>query len=136
MPETLTLQNGTLPREDGDKDRPSRRSGLERRWMERTDRGFGPITYLCATLIYVEVIMATRNITLALPEEVLKQVKIIAAKRETSVSAMLREKLKELVQEEDEYSQAMREALEALEHGFELGTYGKATWTRDELHER
>ncbi|MDQ3398399.1 MAG: DUF6364 family protein [Deinococcota bacterium] len=80
--------------------------------------------------------MATRNITLALPEEVLKQVKIIAAKRETSVSAMLREKLKELVQEEDEYSQAMREALEALEHGFELGTYGKATWTRDELHER
>jgi hypothetical protein len=79
---------------------------------------------------------ATRNGTLALPEETLKHVKIIVAKRGTSVSAIIRDKLDELVREESEYFQAMREALEAIERGYDLGTYGKATWTRDELHER
>lgn len=80
--------------------------------------------------------MAMRNITLALPEETLREVKVLAAKRGTSVSAMLREKLEALVREESDYARAMREALEALEHGYDLGTYGKASWTRDELHER
>jgi predicted DNA-binding protein len=80
--------------------------------------------------------VATRNITLALPEETLREVKVIAAKRGTSVSAMLREKLEALVQEESGYARARREALEALKHGYDLGTYGKASWTRDELHER
>jgi plasmid stability protein len=77
-----------------------------------------------------------RNITLALPEETLREVKILAAKRGTSVSAMLREKLETLVQEESDYARAKREALAALERGYDLGTYGKASWTRDELHER
>lgn len=80
--------------------------------------------------------MAMRNITLALPEETLREVKILAAKRGTSVSAMLREKLEALVREESDYARAKREALAALEHGYDLGTYGKASWTRDELHER
>lgn len=77
-----------------------------------------------------------RNITLALPEETLREVKVIAAKRGTSVSAMLRERLEALVREESGYDRAMRGALEALEQGYDLGTYGRATWTRDELHER
>ena len=77
-----------------------------------------------------------RNITLALPEETLREVKIIAAKRGTSVSAMLREKLEALVTDESDYTRAKREALAALEHGYNLGTHGKASWSRDELHER
>ncbi len=80
--------------------------------------------------------MATRNITLALPEEMLREVKVIAAKRGTSVSAMLREKLEALVTDESDYALAKREALAALERGYDLGTHGKANWTRDELHER
>ena len=80
--------------------------------------------------------MALRNITLALPEETLREVKIIAAKRGTSVSAMLREKLEALVIEESDYARAKREALATLEHGYNLGTQGKVSWTRDELHER
>lgn len=77
-----------------------------------------------------------RNITLALPEETLREVKVLAAKRGTSVSAMLRERLEALIHEGDDYARAMDEALEALEHGFDLGTQGRASWTRDELHER
>ncbi len=80
--------------------------------------------------------MAMRNITLALPEETLREVKVLAAKRGTSVSAMLREKLEALVREESDYEQAHREFMDVVEKGFQLGTYGKVSWTRDELHER
>ena len=41
--------------------------------------------------------MVSRNITLSLPEETLQEVKIIAAKRNTSVSALLGGMLEELV---------------------------------------
>ena len=78
---------------------------------------------------------ANRNITLSLPKETLQQVKILAAKRDTSVSALLREKLEELLQESD-YEQARREFMATVDKGFDLGTHGKVTWTRDELHER
>ena len=77
-----------------------------------------------------------QNITLSLPKELLRQVKIIAAKRGTSVSALLREKLEETVLEADEYEQARRKAVALMDKGFNLGTHGKITWTRDELHER
>ncbi len=73
---------------------------------------------------------ATRNITLALPEETLREVKILAAKRGTSVSAMLREKRGALVQEQSDYETARRGFTEVVDKGFALGTYGKASWTR------
>ena len=38
--------------------------------------------------------------------------------------------------EEDAYARARERALENLRHPFDLGTFGKITWTRDELHER
>ena len=34
------------------------------------------------------------------------------------------------------YREDIEGALEDLKHPRDLGTYGKATWTRDELHER
>ena len=76
-----------------------------------------------------------KRITLSLPEETLRKIKVLAAKRGTSVSAMLRERLEALMHEDD-HARAMDEALEALERGFDLGTRGRASWTRDELHER
>ena len=77
-----------------------------------------------------------QKITLSLPKELLRQVKVIAAKRGTSVSALLKEKLEQIVLEADEYEQARRKAMALMDKGFELGTHGKITWTRDELHER
>jgi predicted transcriptional regulator len=80
--------------------------------------------------------MANRNITLSLPEETLKGVKVLAAKRETSVSAMLAEALETLVRAESGYEQARREFMLLGAQGFDLGTHGHARWTRDDLHER
>jgi hypothetical protein len=78
----------------------------------------------------------TQNITLALPKALVKKAKVIAAERETSLSALLAGLLKELVTNDEEYDRARQEHMAILARGFSLGTGGKATWTRDELHER
>lgn len=78
----------------------------------------------------------TRNITLALPGELLRKVKVLAAERNTSVSRLLTETLRDLIERETAYDRAHRRALASLAHPRHLGTGGRATWTRDELHER
>ena len=49
---------------------------------------------------------------------------------------MLSEQLDELLDRASGYDRARRHALRDLERGYDLGTRGRATWTRDELHER
>lgn len=89
-------------------------------------------THCGATLFYVE----TRNITLSLPAELLRRIKRIAADRETSVSAMLTEALTRLADEDRRYSAARKRSLGAMQSALWLGTGGRRTWSRDELHER
>lgn len=78
----------------------------------------------------------TQNITLALPKWLLRKVKHLAVEREKSVSRLLAETLEELVTRDDARVEARRQALYDLEHPRDLGTFGKITWTRDELHDR
>ena len=78
----------------------------------------------------------TRNITLALPRELLRQVKRLAADRDTSVSALLADALTQLADEDRRYAVARRRGLAALGDARSLGTVGRRTWTRDELHGR
>jgi len=61
---------------------------------------------------------------------------IHSAKRDTSVSAMFRSSLDELVRDESGYETAHREVMAVAGQGFDLGPKGQATLTRDELHER
>jgi hypothetical protein len=56
-----------------------------------------------AKLVRVEDAMETQNITLSLPKEVLLKVKLLAVKRQTSVSGLLAQMLERLVQQEDAY---------------------------------
>lgn len=74
--------------------------------------------------------MKTRNVTLALPEDVLRRIKIAAARRDTSISAMLTQALRQIADEEDEYAEAQRLMLADLKKGYRLGTHGKVGWTR------
>ncbi len=84
-----------------------------------------------------EVPVATyRNITLSLPVKVIRQIKRIAARRQISVSKLLTQTLEEMAAREEEYAQARARHLAWLEHAADLGTYGRATWSRESLHER
>ena len=50
--------------------------------------------------------------------------------------SLMLEMLEDLVRHEDAYVQARERQLALMKKGFNLGTNGIATWTRDELHER
>ena len=80
--------------------------------------------------------MASRNVTLTLPEELLRRLKILAAQRDTSISALLTTALSELVDQEDGYAEARDATIRDLERGYDLGARGQITWTRDSLHDR
>lgn len=80
--------------------------------------------------------METRNITLAIPKEVLLKAKLIAVRRQTSVSKLLTNALEKLVQQEDAYARAQQRHMQWLEQGADLGTGGQVMARREELHER
>ena len=66
-------------------------------------------------------LVKSQNITLKLPADTVRKVKVIAAERGTSISALLSSKLDELVGEDAEYQAARRRALEWLAQGWHLG---------------
>jgi|JI10StandDraft_1071094.scaffolds.fasta_scaffold1036223_2 hypothetical protein len=80
--------------------------------------------------------MKTRNFTMALPEEILKDVKLLAVKQNTSVTKLMIQAMEKLLAEHNEYEQAKESALRLLQQGFNLNTNGNIPWSRDELHER
>ncbi len=80
--------------------------------------------------------MEKQNITLSLPKDILLKVKLIAVKRQTSVSGLLTKTLENVVQQEDSFVHAQRRHLQWLEKGEDLGSGGKIMVSRDELHER
>ena len=75
-----------------------------------------------------------QNVTVSLSRHVLKKAKILAARRETSISGLLTQEIESLVGEEEAYERAEKQALEFLNKGFHLG--GVIRTKRDELHER
>jgi hypothetical protein len=65
--------------------------------------------------------MAAQNLTLKLPIETVRKAKVVAAERGTSISALVAEKIDELVGEDAEYQAAKRRAFEWLKQGWHLG---------------
>jgi hypothetical protein len=78
----------------------------------------------------------TQNITLTIPRKLLKQIQKLAAKRDTSVSALMVQALSSLADEDRRYSAARKCALAALTEAQSLDTNGTVNGSRDELHER
>jgi hypothetical protein len=80
--------------------------------------------------------METQNITLSIPKEILLKVKLLAVKRQTSVSGLLAQTLERLVEQEYAYTHARQRHLQALAQGVDLGTDGQILIRRDDLHEQ
>lgn len=64
----------------------------------------------------------------------IRKVKIVAARRGTSISGLVAEQIERLVDEDDAYEQSRRRALALLDRGFHLGANWKIE--RASLHER
>lgn len=80
--------------------------------------------------------MDTQNITLSLPKEMLRKIKIIAVQKDKSVSGLLTDALAELVRRQDTYAQARVHHIAALSQAADLGTKGKVGLAREPLHDR
>ena len=75
-----------------------------------------------------------QNITISLSRQVIRKAKILAARRETSISGLLAQQIESLVGEDEAYERAERQATALLDRGFPMGGLIRAS--RDELHER
>lgn len=74
------------------------------------------------------------NLTLKLDTELVRALKIVAAKRGSSISALVTNNLERIVQEQDEYEQAMRRSIARMKEGWAFDW--QKPKSRDELHER
>lgn len=75
-----------------------------------------------------------QNVTVSLSTDTVRKARVLAAKRSTSISALLAEQVEALTAEEESWERSERTALALLEQGFHLG--GRIPVNRDELHER
>jgi hypothetical protein len=75
-----------------------------------------------------------QNVTISLDRQTIRKAKIVAARRDTSISGLLARQIEILVGEEEAYERAERQAVALLDKGFHLG--GGAPVSREELHER
>ncbi len=78
--------------------------------------------------------MIKQNLTLSLPQQIIRKAKMLAARRGSSISGLLAEQIEILVGEEEAYERARRQATALLDEGFHLG--GTILATRDDWHER
>jgi hypothetical protein len=77
-----------------------------------------------------------QNITLSLPSDDVRRAKVLAAQRGTSVSRLLADMLRKLIEQDTGYVAARERSLNRLAEGWDLGTNGDIGWGRDELHAR
>jgi hypothetical protein len=75
-----------------------------------------------------------KNITLAVNDETLREVRRIAASRDTTVNALVREFLEQLASNDTRRKELRRRLARFAKKS--KAVVGSVTWSRDELHER
>lgn len=76
------------------------------------------------------------NVTLSLPESLLRRFRVYAASRNQSMTSVMAEAIRKLMEQDEQSGRAKRRFLERIRNAPDRGTRGRVTWTRDELHER
>lgn len=75
-----------------------------------------------------------KNITLAVEDAVLEEVRVYAARQKTSVNGLVRDFLQSIARQEDKTARARRKLAELVEKS--TLEVGPRSWNRDELHDR
>ena len=80
--------------------------------------------------------MEKQNVTLSLPKTLLKRAKRLAFQEEKSFNELVRQCLEYRLGKAAFYAKARDRQLRLLHSGFDLGTHGKISFGRDDIHER
>jgi hypothetical protein len=91
------------------------------------------MTDLCDTLKYVRI---HKNVTLSLPEPLLKRFRVYAASRNESMTALMTRAIQTMLEQDRTRERAKRRFLDRIRNAPNLGTNGAIGWGRDDLHER
>lgn len=75
-----------------------------------------------------------KNLTLAVDEKLLEEVRVYAAKRNTTVNGLVREFLTGIAAQEDRQARARRRLLELMDRS--TAEVGPVTWSRENLYDR
>jgi hypothetical protein len=75
-----------------------------------------------------------QNITVCLSKQTIQKARVLAARRSTSISGLVADRIEELAAKEDAYERAMKRAIARMDKGFHLG--GIHRIDRDALHDR
>jgi hypothetical protein len=93
------------------------------------------VTHIRATLVYVKA-RETRNLTLNLPESLLRRFRIYAATHDQSMTQLITTAIQRMLAEEDNWETSRRRLGDRMAKAKDRGTNGVITWTRDEIHKR
>jgi len=77
-----------------------------------------------------------QNVTLSLPVDLLQKVRVMAAKRNVSMSSLMTSAISKLILSEDDYDARAKRAIERMKNAPNRGVGDKITWTREEVHDR
>ena len=95
---------------------------------------FCRVTCVRDTLINVK--QRIQNVTLSLPEPLLRKFRVYAAERNQSMTALMAEAIRKLMDEDNPLEAAKRRLIKQIHNAPDWGTGGNITWTRDQLYDR
>jgi len=73
-----------------------------------------------------------QNLTITLERELVVKARVISAKRRTSVSRMVSDELRRIIERDEQYHSAKQKALANLRKGFHMG--GRITASSSKIH--
>jgi hypothetical protein len=77
-----------------------------------------------------------KNVTLSLPEPLLRRFRVYAAARNQSMTKLMADAIRQMMDQEGEAQRAKLRFLKRIHTAPDRGTRGVIHWTREELHER
>jgi metal-responsive CopG/Arc/MetJ family transcriptional regulator len=77
-----------------------------------------------------------KNVTLSLPETLLRRFRVYAASRNQSIASLIAEAMREIMDRDANSVKAKRRFLDRIERAPDRGTGGVIRWSREDLHER
>lgn len=75
-----------------------------------------------------------QNLTVSLRKEIIHKAKVLAARKNTSITKLLADYVEEIVAEDERYEAAQKAALEYMSKGFPMG--GQIAADREDWHDR
>jgi metal-responsive CopG/Arc/MetJ family transcriptional regulator len=87
-------------------------------------------------MCYTGFVKEQTNVTLSLPEVLVRRFRVFAASRNQSMSSLMAVAIRQMIEQDAQTRKAKQRFLERIRNAPDRGTNGVIRWTRDELHER